>query len=101
MRVEELRTFDHVADQPSEVRRLDAARGLQTQRRGMAVRRRTDAANALRDVVGVPWVPILQDDFEATKQRARRPGILDFPILDFHFDGQVALNTRDRIDDNA
>ena len=63
----------------------------------MAVRGRTNSADPLRNVPGVPRVPALQDDLESPEQRARGPCILDLAAFDLNIDPKMSFNSGERV----
>ena len=63
---------------------------------------RADAADPLGEGPGVARIAVLQDHFDAAPHRAGGDGVADHIVLvDIHFEAQMALDARHRIDDDA
>ena len=96
-----LRGHDEVAQQPRVGRRHRADRVLDGADRGDGVHRRAHAADALGEDPGVARVAPLKNQLDAAEHRRRRPRVLDGAAVHLRLDAQVALDARDRIDDDV
>jgi len=65
---------------------------------GQGVDVRAHAAGTLGEVLGVPGIAALQDEFQATEKLGRTPGVLDLAIFDFDHDPQMPFDPGDGID---
>jgi hypothetical protein len=59
----------------------------------------TDPAHPFRKGPGIPGIPVFQDDFNAPYHGTGTEGVHDLTVLDFGFDPQVALYSRNWIYD--
>jgi hypothetical protein len=62
---------------------------------------RSDPAGALHEMLGIPWIAALKDDFDAAEHLPGAPGVNDFASGHLDFDSQVALDAGYRINDNS
>ena len=101
MRMEKLPSLDHVAHKPAHLGGVNPHSIFEAERRGVGVRCWTNAADPLRDVIGVAWVAAFEHNLKASKERPRCPGIFDFSTVNFDLNGEVAFDTCDRVNDDA
>ena len=96
------RRVHQVADDVRVLRDLDADRVLHRAHRGERVHARAHAADALDERPRVARVAALEDHLEAAPHRAGGHRVADHVVLvDIDLDAQMALDARDRIDDDA
>jgi hypothetical protein len=61
----------------------------------------TDTTRALDEMMGIPGVPPLKDDFDAPEHLSRAPRIDNLASGHFHLDAKVALYSGNRINNYA
>jgi hypothetical protein len=69
--------------------------------RGNGMDGRAHPAETLGEQPRIPWVAALEDVLDATPHLAGRPRVLDLAPIDLDIDAKVALDSGDRIDDDA
>jgi hypothetical protein len=90
------------AEQVGVLRDLDAQCVLHRAHAGQRVGAGAHAADALDEGPGVARVAALQDDFEAAPHRAGGHRVADDVVaVEVHLAAHVALDARDRVDDDA
>jgi hypothetical protein len=62
---------------------------------------RSDPAGALHEMLGIPRIAPLQNDFNPTEHLPGAPGVNDFSSGHLDFDSQVALDAGYRINYNS
>ena len=96
------RRVHQVADDVRVLRDLDPERVLDRAHRCQRVHAGAHAADALDERPRVARVAALEDDLEAAPHRAGGHRVADHVVLvDVDLDAQVALDARDRVDDDA
>ena len=91
--VQNLTALGEVTDEARALRDLDAVGVLGGKGAGVRVAHRAHAADTLGDERGVVGAAALEGMLQATVQVARGPRLGDLAVLDFHLDGQMALDT--------
>jgi hypothetical protein len=62
---------------------------------------RSDPAGALHEMLGIPRIAPLQNEFDAPEHLPGAPGINDFPSGHFNLDPHVAFDSSDRINHDS
>src|SRR5579883_3167536 len=69
--------------------------------RSQRMNRRADTTDALGKYPGIARIAVAQNHLDATKHRARTPGVRHTAILDFDFNPQMPFNAGDGINGNS
>jgi hypothetical protein len=97
VRGNEVRPLEEVAHYPAVFGGLVFVGHFLGQHRGHAMFDRADAANPLRDVLGVQGVASAQDGLKPAEHLAGDESAGHFLAIDLHLDTKVALDARNRI----
>ncbi|GEM_PF-5502880 len=99
---DEVGTLNQVADDASVLRNLigNAEGGVQIERRGAGVRRRADAANTLRQVLGVKGVTSPQKYFKSPEESTAGLCLFDNSILNHNLNLEMAFYSGYRVNNN-
>jgi hypothetical protein len=93
----ELGGMHQVADDSGVFGNLDTNGGFDCPHRGQSMGVRSDAAGAGHEMMRVPRIAALKNQFDATEHLSRTPRVDDFPTGHFHFDAKMALYSGNRI----
>jgi hypothetical protein len=69
--------------------------------RGQTMNVRSDPARALHEMVSVPGIPSLQDDFDPPEHLAGTPGVDNLATRYLNLDAKVAFYSGNRVDYNS
>jgi hypothetical protein len=58
---------------------------------------RSDPAGSLNEMLRIPWIPPLQDQFDPAEHLPRAPGIFNLSAFYLYFDAKVAFYSCNRI----
>jgi hypothetical protein len=90
-----------VANQARVLGNLHADGVVDCPHRGQSMDVRSDPAGALHEMLGIPRISSLQDDFDAAEHLPGAPGVDDFASGHLDLDAEVPLDAGYRIDDDS
>jgi hypothetical protein len=96
-----LRAVHEVADQTRVLRDLHADGVVDCPHRGQSMDVRSDPAGALHEVLGIPRIAPLQNEFDAPEHLPGAPGVNDLAAGHFHLDPHVAFDSGYRVNNDS